>query len=121
MPSPQMNPKVLASAERYRTLLEINNAIVTNLTKESLLNAICKALEGVLPVYRAAITLYDPEKDTVRIISLSTHWNPDHFQVGREVNRADTPSGWVIDHQRPLLCVDVETVMDYPIARRYLE
>jgi formate hydrogenlyase transcriptional activator len=116
-----MNSNVLASAERYRTLLEINNAIITNLTQDSLLNAICKTLEGVLPVYRAAITLYDPEKDTVRILSLSTHWNTDHFRVGTEVNRADTPSGWVIDHQRSLLCVNVETVMDYPIARRYLE
>jgi formate hydrogenlyase transcriptional activator len=112
---------MLASTERYRKLLEINNAIITSLTQDSLLNSICEALEGVLPVYRAAITLYDSEKDTVRILSLSTHWNTDHFRVGTEVNRADTPSGWVIDHQRPLLCADVETVMDYPIARRYLE
>lgn len=30
--------------ERWRTLLEINNAIITNLTQEGLLNAICEAL-----------------------------------------------------------------------------
>jgi len=115
------NTGMRSSAERYRTLLEINNAIITNLTQDSLLNAICESLEGVLPVYRAAITLYDPQKDTVRILSISRHWTTDHFRVGKEVSRADTPSGWVIDHQRPLLCVDVETLMDYPIARRYLE
>jgi formate hydrogenlyase transcriptional activator len=112
---------MLASAERYRTLLEINNAIITNLTQDSLLHAICEALESVLPVYRAAITLYDPEKDTIRILALSTHWNTEYFRVGTEVKRADTPSGWVIDHQRPSLCADIETAMDYPIARRYLE
>jgi len=116
-----MNPDMRGSAERYRTLLEINNAIITNLTKESLLNAICEALEGVVPVHRAAITLYDPEKDNVRILALSAQWNTEYFRVGSEVNRADTPSGWVIDHQRPLLCADVEAVLDYPIARRYLE
>jgi formate hydrogenlyase transcriptional activator len=116
-----MNPDMRGSAERYRTLLEINNAIITNLTKESLLNAICEALEGVVPVHRAAITLYDPEKDTVRIHALSAQWNTEYFRVGAEVNRADTPSGWVIDHQRPLLCADVGATLDYPIARRYLE
>jgi formate hydrogenlyase transcriptional activator len=121
MNSPGTNSNTLATTERYRTLLEINNAIMTNLTQDSLLNAICKALDGVLPVYRAAITLYDPEKDTVRILSLSTHWNTDHFRVGTEVNRAITPSGWVIEHRRPLLCRNVETIMDYPIASRYLE
>jgi formate hydrogenlyase transcriptional activator len=117
----QTNTNLRASAERYRTLLEINNAIITNLTQDSLLNAICQALEGVLPVYRAAVTLYDPEKDTIRILSLSTNWITDHFRVGTEVPRGVTPSGWVIDHRRPLLCLDVETLLDYPVARRYLE
>ena len=58
MQSPQLKAKVLESAERYRTLLEINNAIITNLTQESLLNAICEAIQHVLPVYRAAINLF---------------------------------------------------------------
>jgi formate hydrogenlyase transcriptional activator len=119
MNSPRMNSDTSGSAERYRTLLEINNAIITNLTQESLLNAICKALEGVLPVFRAAITLYDPENDTIRIIALSTEWNLDYFRIGTEVNRADTPSGWVIVHQRPLICPDTETVSDYPVQKLY--
>ncbi|HEX3376188.1 MAG TPA: GAF domain-containing protein, partial [Candidatus Acidoferrales bacterium] len=120
MSDTQRNADIQASAERYRTLLGINNAIITNLTQDSLLNAICDALEGVLPVYRAAVTLYDPEKDTIRILSLSTNWITDHFRIGTEVSRAVTPSGWVIDHQRTLICVDVETLLDYPIAHRYL-
>ena len=33
MHTPQMGPNVLASAERYRTLLEINNALIKNLTQ----------------------------------------------------------------------------------------
>ena len=115
------NTNVLASAERYRTLLEINNAIITNLTQDSLLNAICTAIERVLPVYRGAITLYDPEKDTIRILAVSKHWITEYFRVGTEVKRADTPSGWVIEHLRPMLCADVETALDYPIARRYMD
>ena len=116
-----MSPKGLGSAERYRTLLEINNAIITNLTQESLLHAICEALQHVLPVYRAAISLYDQGSDTLRILALSTEWNSDYFRVGLEVNRKDSHSGWVLDHQRPLLRRDVETEWQYPIERRLID
>ncbi|HXP81108.1 MAG TPA: sigma 54-interacting transcriptional regulator [Verrucomicrobiae bacterium] len=116
-----MIPESLPSAERYRTLLEINNAIITNLTQESLLHAICEALQHVLPVYRAAINLYDPGTDTIRILALSTHWNTDYFRVGVEMNRKDSHSGWVLDHQRPLICPDIEADQKYPVERRLLD
>jgi len=121
MHTPQMSPKVLTSPERYRTLLEINNAIISNLTQESLLHAICEALQRVLPVYRAAISLYDRDSDTLRILALSTQWNSDYFRVGLEVNRNDSHSGWVLDHQRPLLRRDVETEWQYPIERKLID
>jgi len=121
MHTPQLSPKVLTSPERYRTLLEINNAIISNLTQESLLHAICEALQRVLPVYRAAISLYDRDSDTLRILALSTQWNSDYFRVGLEINRNDSHSGWVLDHQRPLLRRDVETEWQYPIERKLID
>ena len=87
MQTPQMNAAIAASEQRYRTLLEINNAIITNLTKEGLLTAICEAVQHVLPVYRAALNLYDPDTDTIRIHALSTQWNSDYFRVGVEMDR----------------------------------
>ena len=121
MENGRRNTEVLASAERYRTLLEINNAIITNLTQESLLHAICEALQKVLPVYRAALNLYDPDTDTIRIHALSTHWNSDYFRVGVLMNRKDSHSGWVLDHQQPLICRDIEADIQYPIERRLLD
>ena len=121
MQSPQISAKVLASAERYRTLLEINNAIITNLTQESLLKAICEAVQHVLPVYRAALTLYEPDTDSIHILALSQDWNSDYFRVGVDINRKDSHSGWVLDHQRPLLCPDIEANLKYPVERRLLE
>ena len=41
-----LSAKVERTAERYRTLLEINNAIITNLSQGSLLNAICGVLRA---------------------------------------------------------------------------
>jgi formate hydrogenlyase transcriptional activator len=121
MPSPPIGPEGLASAQRYRTLLEINNAIITNLTQESLFNAICEALKHVLPVYRAAITLYEPDRDSLRILALSKDWNTEFFRVGAEVKRGDSHSGWVLDQQRPLLRRDLETEWQFAIEQRLLE
>ena len=116
-----MIPKALPSAERYRTLLEINNALITNLTQENLFEAICAALQRVLPVYRAALTLYDPERDSLRILAVSTQWNTDYFRVGFESNRQDSHSGWVLEHQRPLLRRDLQKERQFPIEDHLLE
>ena len=108
------------SEERHRTLLEINNAIITNLTKDALYHAICEALRRVLPVDRASLSLYQPDRDTLRIIALERDWGLDYFGVGTEMNRKDSHHGWVFDHQRPLLRRDVETEWQYPVEQRLL-
>jgi CubicO group peptidase (beta-lactamase class C family) len=43
-----LNTKVEHTAERYRTLLEINNAIITHLTPETLLQAVSEILRRVI-------------------------------------------------------------------------
>jgi formate hydrogenlyase transcriptional activator len=109
------------SEQRKRSLLEINNAIITNLTKDALHHAIWVALRGFLPVDRALLTLYQPDRDTLRIIALETDWGLDYFGLGTEINREDSHHGWVFDHQRPLLRRDLATEWQYPPERRLLE
>ena len=121
MPQSHESAKVSASAERYRTLLEINNAIITNLTQDTLLHAICEALEQVMPVYRASITLYDPEKEKLRILAISPDWTTDYFRAGFEMDVSESHTGWVVKQQRPLIRHDVETEGEYPIEPRLLE
>jgi len=108
------------SEQRQRTLLEINNAIITNLTTNALHPAICEALRRVLPVDRASLTLYQPDRDTLRVIALEKERGLDFFGVGTEMSRADSHHGWVFDQQRPLLRRDVETEWQYPIEQRLL-
>jgi formate hydrogenlyase transcriptional activator len=109
------------SEQRQRILLEINNAIITNLTQEALHHAICEALRTVLPVDRASLTLYQPERDTLRVIALERDWDLDFFRVGTEMNRMDSHHGWVFNHQRPLLRRDLATEWQYPIEQRLLD
>ena len=64
-----LNQKIAATAARRQTLLEINNAIVTKLTRDELLAVACDALGKVIWFDRLALSLYDPDIDALRIVA----------------------------------------------------
>ena len=106
------------SEERNRTLLQINNAIITNLTQQALLHSISEALHRVISFDRCAITIYQPERDTFRFLAVEGDLRSDYFRAGLEDNRNETCAGWVFDHQRPLLRRDLEKEGQYTNERR---
>jgi formate hydrogenlyase transcriptional activator len=105
------------SEERNRSLLQINNAIITNLTQQALLHSISEALRTVISFDRCAITLYQPERDTFRFLAVEGQLS-DYFRAGLEDRRNETCAGWVFDHQRPLLRRDLEKEAQYANERR---
>ena len=90
------------SEEWNRSLLQINNAIITNLTQQALLHSISEALLRVIFFDRCAITLYQPERDTFRFLAVEGELVSDYFRSGLEDSHNETCVGWVFDHQRPL-------------------
>jgi PAS domain S-box-containing protein len=60
------------SEERQRLLLEINNAVIANLDRQSLFHAITQALKKVFSFDAAGICVKDPEKGTFRLFALET-------------------------------------------------
>ena len=75
--------------ERERALLEINNAIISNLTQESLLHAIFQALRRAVPFDWCAIFLHERSRNKkrfLRLIALESGHQPSvHFAVGHEI------------------------------------
>jgi len=108
------------SEERWRTLLEINNAIITNLTQEALLHAVTESLRRVIPFDRAGLSLYVPERKTFRLLATESEFSSDYFRVGLELRRGEGISTWVFDHQQPVLRRDLEKEQQYPNDRRHL-
>jgi formate hydrogenlyase transcriptional activator len=78
------------------------------LSQGELLRAVCSALQGVLPFNRSAITLYVPERDTLRIFAQNDDHASEFFSVGRELERRDSHAGWAFDHQKPLIRRNLE-------------
>lgn len=106
------------SEEKNRILLQINNAIITNLTQQALLHSISEALHPVFPFDRCAITLYQPERDSFRFLAVEGELLSDYFQTGLEFSRNETCGSWVFEHLRPLVRRDLEKEQQFPNERR---
>lgn len=104
----QIEEALRRSEEQNRSLLQINNAIITNLTQEALLRSISEVLHRVISFDRCAITLYQPERDTFRFLAVEGKLISDFFQPGIEYLRSETSVGWVYDHQQPRLCGNIQ-------------
>ena len=106
------------SEEQNRSLLQINNAIITNLTQEELLRSISGALHRFIGFDRCAITLYQPERDTFRFLAVEGELQSDFFQTGMETRRSETSVGWVFDNLQWRVCGDLQNLAEFDNERR---
>jgi formate hydrogenlyase transcriptional activator len=107
-------------AERYRTLLDITNALVGNLTREALFTAIAAALRRVVPFDRTAIFLHDPRRDVLRLFVLESSLPTSYFTVGLEISSSESHVGLVFQHQRPFVREDLAREAEYPAEAQAL-
>ncbi|MBI4527825.1 MAG: sigma 54-interacting transcriptional regulator [Deltaproteobacteria bacterium] len=98
------------SEERLRTLLDINNAIVTKLTRDELFEAISEALARVICFDRLTLSLHDPELTALRIVTYAGPYRRDDYTpIGRVLDLRDSPAGWAFLNQKPLVRPDLES------------
>ncbi len=90
------------SDQKYRILLEITNAIVSNLDRDSLFHAIAHEIQKAPTFDRTGITLYDPSLDRFQIHVLETTVPPVSMHKGHQIPRQGSGMGWAFDHQQTL-------------------
>ena len=100
----------LREAENQRRmLLEINNAIVTKLSRDELWAAIAEALGRVVPFDRLALSQYDPKDQQLRIVTYAgPYQRADYTPIGRELKLDDSPAGLAFTSGRYVLRRDLE-------------
>ncbi|HEX5608150.1 MAG TPA: sigma 54-interacting transcriptional regulator, partial [Candidatus Binatia bacterium] len=97
------------SEARRRMLLEINNAIVTKLTRDELWSAIAEAMSRVVAFDRIALALYDPQENSLRIVSYAgSYTRDDYTPLGRRLKLDDSPAGLAFVARKPVLRRDLE-------------
>jgi formate hydrogenlyase transcriptional activator len=92
----------------HQTLLEINNALISNLTREGLFHAIATAIGRVIPFDRIAVFLHDPVRDVLILSILESSLPTTYFSVGLEMRPGESHVGWVFKEQKPLLRRNLE-------------
>jgi formate hydrogenlyase transcriptional activator len=105
----EVRTSALSSAEeRWRVLLQVNNAVVTCLDRETLFEAISGALRGVMPFDRAALVLEDSVEGVFRVQGLAGPVpSPSTIPLATVWPRIGSRCGWVTDNGRPLLTADL--------------
>ncbi len=92
-----------ATEEKYRVLLDINNAIITHHDRDAVFDGISEALGSLVPFDRVNIMLYVAESDGFRPYTRSgPSVIPEGFR-SRVLPREGSLLGRVIDEGRPVL------------------
>ena len=118
MTHPEAGARGSEEAARYRTLLEINNAVISSLTREELFHAIAGALRRAVAVDRTAIFLPDRDRDVLRLFILESSLPTSYFTVGMEMAPGESHVGWTFQHQQYRLCRDLSRERRWAMEER---
>jgi formate hydrogenlyase transcriptional activator len=104
--------------DRLRLLLEVNNALVSNLDLHELLKQISTCLRRVIRHDYTALALYDPARNEMRLTALDFPEGKGLIQEEMPIPLEGSAVGEVFATRKPLL-VDAATVKRFqsPIAR----
>jgi len=109
------------SEQRKCSLLEINNAIITNLTQEALFISAYEAIRSVVSFDRAAFLLYQPETKALKLLSMDSDAESEFFRLGKEYDLQETRvSAWVLDRQQAVVRGDLEKEQQSPGDQRLI-
>lgn len=108
-----LNQRLMQAAERARSLLAINNAVVLNLTRDALFRAITDALRPVMPFDRSTIFLFDESRNLLRLAVAEGAIPSERFVPGLELPLEGSHAGWAFRNQRVFFRPDLATEREY--------
>jgi formate hydrogenlyase transcriptional activator len=108
-------------AQRYRSLLKVNEIALTTSTPLGLFQGLCAALNDAVPYDRAGLSLYDPDQDGLRIVGIHGPHNGSIFTVGHMLSRQNTQTGWVFEHKTMLFRRDLEKELRFLSDKRIVD
>jgi formate hydrogenlyase transcriptional activator len=96
--------EVARERDRKQLLLEVNNAVVSNLSLPELLKSISTSLRRVVPHDAAFLILHDKETNLIRLQALDMPVaDRGMFEAGLAISPEGTPEGQAIASRQPVL------------------
>ena len=109
-----MSPENRAE-ERHRALLAVSEQIASHRDIHALFHDLAQTLHRVVHFDYLNLVLYDPVRRRMRLHVLETTF-PIPVQAGHEFSVENSPAGWVVENQRPLVVPDIEKETRFPEA-----
>jgi formate hydrogenlyase transcriptional activator len=108
----------LRTAQRYETILEVNQAAITQRALNEMFRGMCRAVKKVIPYDRAGLSLYAPEKGALKLAA-SDGCDPDSFyRVGLALDCKESHHGWVFQHQKPIVRRDLQRELEFQVEQQ---
>ena len=100
-PRPATKPAT-DGADRSQTLLAIANLLATKLEPDVLFSTVARIVRTILPIDRASLAIYDPDRDVFEVVALALH---EHSSLGKgwTVPHRGSRAGKAFDERRPYL------------------
>jgi len=92
---------------QYRALLEITESIAVHHDLAELFRDLVQRLPRIITGSSISMALHDPDRNTMQMHILE-HVGPGPLAPGIEEPVEDVPGGWVLQHQEPLVCTNVD-------------
>jgi formate hydrogenlyase transcriptional activator len=108
-----MNQTLDSLVRLYVTLLEVSEAIASHRDLEALMHDLAPRLHGLVEFDGLALILYSAERKTACLHVLEAA-DTKALRPGIELPIEESPAGWVVETQQPLLVPDVEQESRFP-------
>ncbi len=108
-------------ANRYSSLLKVNNIALTTPTAGGVFQGMCSVLKEIVPYERAGLSLYDPDHDSLKIVDVYGPHENSIFGVGNLLSRKNCGTGWAFEHQQTLFRGDLETESKFPGDKKIMD
>jgi formate hydrogenlyase transcriptional activator len=110
-----MEETALFPVEQCLTLNEVSRIIASRRNLSELLHDLAERLYRLLDFHYLSVMLYDPAQHVMRLHNLAGSPRGP-LRPGAEFAVEDIPSGWVWQHQQPLVISDLERETRFPRA-----
>ncbi len=107
MSDPQTNGPVRVAEQQYVTLLAVAQAIATHRDLPALFHDLAGRLHQVVRFEDLLLVLHDAATNTMRPHVLETS-HPNRYVLPPAYPPEESPSGWIWQHQQPMISVDLE-------------
>jgi transcriptional regulator with GAF, ATPase, and Fis domain len=97
-----------AADGRYRTLLEVSGAIVSQPNLKAVLQSLRRLLSSVVAFDSVSLSLLSEKGNSVRLIAFDRSLEAYQVEIGTEFSHAGTAVGRAIEEQNPVYVPDLE-------------